>query len=113
MDETDAVVREGCSSLLGSVAMLPWPKLIPALGWGQMTATVGPRAAAGPLANICPEWLCRRSRGFPTSCTNLGSVIHRQMLVVGADGDGQLGNNSPAWDTVPYPHGEIRDLLVS
>lgn len=89
------------------------PSLSLAQGWGQRTVTVGPWAAAGPPADICHGWLCRRSRGFPTSCANPGSVSHWRTLVAGADGGGELGDKGLAWDIVPYPRGEIKDLLVS
>lgn len=65
MGETDAVVQEGCSSSLGSVATSPRPEPVPAWGWGPMTVTVGPRVAAGSLANICPGGFADGAEVFP------------------------------------------------
>lgn len=81
MDEADVVVQEGCSSLLGSVTMMLWPETVP-------------DSDSGTSGKHLPQWLHGWSQGFPTSCTNLGSVIHRQTFVVGqmkADSSGTAG----------------------
>lgn len=87
MDEADVVGREGCSSLLGSVTMMLWPETVPHSDCG----TVSCSETSG---EHLPKWLHGWSQGFPTSCTNVGSVIHLHTFVVGqmkADSSGTKG----------------------
>lgn len=81
-------------SLLGSVTIQPKP--VPAWGWGSDSGT---RSCSGTAGEHLPPRFCRRSRGFPTSCTNLGSVIHRQM---------EADSSRTAWDIVSDPRRDQR-----
>lgn len=64
----------------------------PCAGLGTDDSDSGTTGGRRTVGQHLPRWLCRRSRGFPTSCTNPGSVIHRRTFVTGADGGGQLGD---------------------
>lgn len=102
MDEADVIVQERCSSLLGSVTMMLWPKTVPDTDSGTMSCS---GRTSAPVASRVEQRFSHqlhesRLRDSPAAACG------------GADEGRQLGDSRTAWDIVPYPYGEIRDLLV-
>lgn len=84
MDEADVAVQERRLFLLGSVTMMLWPETVPHSDCGTVSCTE-------TSGEHLPEWLHGWSRGFPTSCLNVGSVIHLHTFVVGQMKAGSSG----------------------